>query len=98
MTATDMSEGIMSDPELMAKFADRIPLGRAAEPAEIADVIASLASDGASKLVGSFAAATVQQLGREQPGPRGWIAACHWRDGAPGLIIPILRGNSSSMN
>jgi len=33
--------------ELMAKFAERMPMGRAAEPEEVADVIAFLASDDA---------------------------------------------------
>ena len=42
----------MGNPEMMAKFADRIPLGRAAEPAEVADVIAFLASDEARFVTG----------------------------------------------
>ena len=44
LTDTGMASSITSNEALMAKFADRIPLGRAAEPAEIADVIAFLAS------------------------------------------------------
>lgn len=47
LTVTDMSQGITGSAELMARFVDRIPLGRAAEPAEVADVIAFLASDDA---------------------------------------------------
>jgi len=37
---------------LMAKFRERIPLGRAAEPEEIADVIAFLASEDARFITG----------------------------------------------
>ncbi len=47
LTTTDMAGGIIGNPAMMAKFVDRIPLGRAAEPAEVADVIAFLASDDA---------------------------------------------------
>ena len=47
LTLTDMSAGLSSNQEMMAKFRDRIPLGRAAEPAEVADVIAFLASHDA---------------------------------------------------
>ena len=52
LTTTDMAGGITGDPEMMAKFADRIPLGRAAEPEEIADVIAFLASYDARFVTG----------------------------------------------
>jgi meso-butanediol dehydrogenase / (S,S)-butanediol dehydrogenase / diacetyl reductase len=44
LTRTDMTEDMYQKPELMAKFAERIPLGRGAEPEEVADVIAFLAS------------------------------------------------------
>lgn len=47
LTRTDMTQGIMSDPELLGKFAERIPMGRPAEPEEVADVIAFLASHDA---------------------------------------------------
>ena len=47
LTATGMASDITSNNALMAKFAERIPLGRAAEPDEIADVIAFLASHDA---------------------------------------------------
>lgn len=47
LTRTDMADGVVSDPELKAKFLERIPLGRAAEPADVAAVIAFLASDDA---------------------------------------------------
>ena len=52
LTDTGMASGITSDDALMAKFADRIPLGRAAEPAEVADVIAFLASRDARFVTG----------------------------------------------
>jgi meso-butanediol dehydrogenase / (S,S)-butanediol dehydrogenase / diacetyl reductase len=47
LTATEMSEGIRDDDENMAAFRARIPIGRPAEPAEVADVIAFLASHDA---------------------------------------------------
>jgi meso-butanediol dehydrogenase/(S,S)-butanediol dehydrogenase/diacetyl reductase len=47
LTRTDMTEDMYRKPELMAKFAERIPLGRGAEPEEVADVIAFLASHDA---------------------------------------------------
>ena len=48
LTATDMAAPLTANPELMEKFVDRIPMGRAAKPAEVAAVIAFLASDDAS--------------------------------------------------
>lgn len=48
LTVSDMSQGLMQDEGLMAKFADRNPLGRAARGEEVAAVIAFLASDDAS--------------------------------------------------
>ncbi len=47
LTMTEMTAGMKDDTGLMAKFADRIPLGRGAAPEEVADVIAFLASDDA---------------------------------------------------
>ncbi len=47
LTVTDMSAGIREDDDTVAKFRDRIPMGRPAEPAEVGDVIAFLASDDA---------------------------------------------------
>ena len=47
LTVTDMTKDMLGDQKLMAKFAERIPLGRAAEPEEVADVIAFLASPDA---------------------------------------------------
>ncbi len=52
LTFTGMTEDIKSNPELLAKFAERIPLGRGAEPEEIASVIAFLASDDARFVTG----------------------------------------------
>lgn len=48
LTATDMAAGITSHAGMMEKFRDRIPMGRAAEPSEVAAVIAFLASEDAS--------------------------------------------------
>jgi meso-butanediol dehydrogenase/(S,S)-butanediol dehydrogenase/diacetyl reductase len=47
LTRTGMTEDMMQDKELLAKFAERMPLGRPAEPADIAAVVAFLASDDA---------------------------------------------------
>lgn len=47
LTASEMTGPIMGSDALMSKFRERIPLGRAAEPDEVAPVIAFLASDDA---------------------------------------------------
>lgn len=52
LTLTDMAQDIKSNPELLAKFAERIPLGRGTEAAEIADAIAFLASEDARFVTG----------------------------------------------
>ena len=52
LTLTNPTQSIESDPELMTKFAERIPLGRGAEAAEVADVIAFLASVDARFVTG----------------------------------------------
>lgn len=52
LTITEMTAGMTDNAELMAKFAERIPLGRAAEVDEIASVIAFLASDDARFVTG----------------------------------------------
>lgn len=44
LTRTEMTEDMFDDEALIAKFRERIPLQRAAEPEEVADVIAFLAS------------------------------------------------------
>lgn len=52
LTFTGMTGDIESDPALLAKFAERIPLGRGAQPSEIASVIAFLASEDAGFVTG----------------------------------------------
>lgn len=47
LTRTDMTAGLMDNPELLNKFKDRIPMQRPADPEEIADVIAFLAGHDA---------------------------------------------------
>lgn len=46
-TRTEMTEGIQDNEAKIAKFMERIPLSRPAEPEDIGDVIAFLASDDA---------------------------------------------------
>ncbi len=52
-TRTGMTAQSVGDKELIAKFEERIPLGRICEPHEIAAVIAFLASDDASFMTGA---------------------------------------------
>lgn len=52
-TRTDMTKDMESDPELMAKFAERIPSGRPGEPEDVAKVILFLASDDAGFVTGT---------------------------------------------
>lgn len=52
LTATDMTTGITGNDEVLARFAERIPLGRPAEPAEVAAVITFLASADAGFVTG----------------------------------------------
>jgi meso-butanediol dehydrogenase/(S,S)-butanediol dehydrogenase/diacetyl reductase len=47
LTRSGMTEEMLEDRPLMAKFMERLPLGRVAEPADIAGVVAFLASDDA---------------------------------------------------
>lgn len=47
ITRSDLTQGITGNEALMEKFADRLPLGRPAEAAEVGDVIAFLASGDA---------------------------------------------------
>jgi meso-butanediol dehydrogenase/(S,S)-butanediol dehydrogenase/diacetyl reductase len=51
-TLTPMTEDMTKDPALLKKFYERIPMGRAAQPSEIASVIAFLASDDAGFVTG----------------------------------------------
>ena len=52
LTLTNMTKGMMKDRKLLKKFAERMPLGRVAMPADIAAVIAFLASDDARFVTG----------------------------------------------
>ena len=52
LTLTGMTESMMKNKKLLAKFADRMPLGHVAMPADIAAVIAFLASDDARFVTG----------------------------------------------
>lgn len=47
LTKTDMTDGVVNDEARLEKFKERIPLSRAAQPEEIADVIVFLGSDKA---------------------------------------------------
>ena len=51
-TITGMTKGMLKNRKLMAKFRERMPLGHAAMPADIAAVIAFLASDDARLVTG----------------------------------------------
>src|ERR1700761_2097181 len=53
LTRTGMMADMMDDKNLLAKFAERIPLGRVCDAKEIASVIAFLASDDASFMTGA---------------------------------------------
>jgi 3-oxoacyl-[acyl-carrier protein] reductase len=55
--ATPMTETIRTDPRFRDKYLARIPLGRWAEPAEIAPVFVFFASDAASYVTGQILAA-----------------------------------------
>jgi meso-butanediol dehydrogenase / (S,S)-butanediol dehydrogenase / diacetyl reductase len=52
LTLTEMTRGMAKNRKLMEKFHDRMPLGRIAMPADIAAVIAFLASDDARFVTG----------------------------------------------
>lgn len=52
LTATPMTANTHAERQAMAKFRDRIPLGRSAQPEEVAAAIAFLASNDASFITG----------------------------------------------
>jgi meso-butanediol dehydrogenase/(S,S)-butanediol dehydrogenase/diacetyl reductase len=54
LTVTDMTDGIRSRDALMEKFRDRLPMGRPAEPEEIADPILFLLSPAARFVSGAI--------------------------------------------
>lgn len=52
VTATEMTSGMDEDEDPMARFRDRLPMGRPAQPEEVATVIAFLASGDAAYVNG----------------------------------------------
>ena len=54
LTDTGMAEGVMDNSEVMKKFKDRIAMGRAGQPEEVADVIYFLASEKARFVTGAI--------------------------------------------
>jgi meso-butanediol dehydrogenase/(S,S)-butanediol dehydrogenase/diacetyl reductase len=52
LTLTDMTEGMAKNRKLVAKFMERMPAGRIIMPADVAAVIAFLASDDAAMVTG----------------------------------------------
>lgn len=52
LTATPLAVGLTGNPDIMAAWADALPLGRPAEPSEVAAAIAFLASSDASYING----------------------------------------------
>ncbi|MGR3320425.1 MAG: SDR family oxidoreductase [Pseudooceanicola sp.] len=53
LTRTGMTDGVMGNDRVMEAFATRIPMGRPAEPEEIADVIAFLSGHDARFVTGA---------------------------------------------
>jgi 3-oxoacyl-[acyl-carrier protein] reductase len=52
MAETDMTQTIAKDPKFKEKYLERIPLGRFAQPEEVAPVVVFLASDESSYITG----------------------------------------------
>ena len=52
LTYTPLTSGMKDQPELIAKFEERIPMGRGAQPSDISGAIAFLASDDALYITG----------------------------------------------
>ncbi|QZO02125.1 SDR family NAD(P)-dependent oxidoreductase [Chenggangzhangella methanolivorans] len=52
LTYTPLISGMKDQPELIAKFEERIPMGRGAQPSDISGAIAFLASDDALYITG----------------------------------------------
>jgi meso-butanediol dehydrogenase/(S,S)-butanediol dehydrogenase/diacetyl reductase len=52
LTLTDMTADMVKDKKIVAKFMERMPMGRIMMPADIAAVIAFLASDDARFVTG----------------------------------------------
>ncbi len=52
LVRSDLTEDMLDDEKLIAKFKERIPMGRYGEPEDIADVIAFLASNDARFVTG----------------------------------------------